>query len=491
MVISLNKPVLAVSIAAVVLAVSMVPLLSEDLADAKSTKKIHFTETFVSSQDPGRGHEGHQLALLLSPEEGIIYDGSVTYAADKSVQILVLHEIGADESKGQPVWTVDGKALYALSIVDAGGASGSYEFTGAALGLYSPEPEPFAATASVDGWIRGGALEFITKTIEVRQEPRPVELYREKAEASIPMHSGMYNESRVHYIITDSSDESLADEISQKQGWTVQTAPPLSEVPESILGEVYFFTNGLGGDGLHGFQDEILSDTPGQPDVYTALREAVNVSWKPGQNPGALGSVEDILQAEKNGRVEVQRTGAVLNAPQIVWPDGRMPVRDGGIDGASYDGGQVLEIDEEAGTVTFVAHRAWGPDGGTIYHIITDATPSRPAETMGVIDVPTSAGLLTGPAVSDMYQFKNGLAGAGSLGFQPGIAASVPGDKTYSPMWRTLVVEWSGPGAYLLDTVHDINGTRADDLVIISTARPLNSDHVINGPVVDPFQNKG
>ena len=31
-------------------------------------------------------------------------------------------------------------------------------------------------------------------------------------------------------------------------------------------------------------------------------------------------------------------------------------------------------------TVTFVAHRGWGHDGRTIYYIVTDATPSGPAE---------------------------------------------------------------------------------------------------------------
>ena len=35
-------------------------------------KKIHFTKTITSSQDPGQGHENHQLALILSPNEGTL-----------------------------------------------------------------------------------------------------------------------------------------------------------------------------------------------------------------------------------------------------------------------------------------------------------------------------------------------------------------------------------------------------------------------------------
>ena len=58
-----------------------------------SRKKVHFTQTFTSSQDPGQGHENHQLALILSPNEGTIYDGSMTFTSSEPVQLVVLHEI--------------------------------------------------------------------------------------------------------------------------------------------------------------------------------------------------------------------------------------------------------------------------------------------------------------------------------------------------------------------------------------------------------------
>ena len=60
-----------------------------------------------------------------------------------------------------------------------------------------------------------------------------------------------------------------------------------------------------------------------------------------------------------------------------------------------YGGGQITEINSEEMTVTFVAHRGWGPDGRTIYYIVTDATPSGPAETMGVVSSPSSSNLIT------------------------------------------------------------------------------------------------
>ena len=482
--------------------------LPQEFADAKPTKKIHFTATVASSQDPGQGHGGHQMALLLSPERGVIYDGSVTYVADAPVQIAVLHEMDAAESRGQPVWTIDGKTIYGLSLIGAGGGaggSGSMDFTGAALALRSPGSEPFVATASVDGWIRvdgdPGAAGPAPMAAGARQDPPPprasADLYRASVPVTIPLHSGLYDGNRTLYIVTDSSDGQFAEKLSGMAGRGIGTAPPLSgDAAAPAAGELYLFTNGVPGDGLHGFQDDVFSSTPGQGGEYSALREVVSVSWKPGQTPAVLGSAEDILGAEEGGRIAAERTAVVVNAPQIVWPDGRMQVRDregaaaAAAGGDPRAGGQILAIDEEGGTVTFAAHRGWAPDGRTAYRIVVDATPAGPAGMMGVAAAPALAELAGGPAVADLYQFKNGLPGTGLLGFQPAVASVSPGDGSYTPLWRILLVEWHDEGgAKLLETVGDIRDARDAGLVTVSTARPLNADHVINSPFVDPFQD--
>ena len=101
--------------------------LSDQFADAGSRKKIHFTQTFTSSQDPGQGHENHQLSLILSPNDGTIYDGSMTFTSSEPVQIVVLHEINSNDAKGQPTWTIDGDTVYGLSLIDLQEKSGSFE----------------------------------------------------------------------------------------------------------------------------------------------------------------------------------------------------------------------------------------------------------------------------------------------------------------------------------------------------------------------------
>jgi len=465
--------------------------ISEQFADAGSRKKIQFTQTITSSQDPGKGHENHQLALILSPNKGTLYHGSMTFTSSVPVQLVVLHEINSQEAKGQPTWTVDGNTVYGLSLIDLQEKSGSFEFTGAALALHSENSEEFTSTVSVDGWIRGQPTEVIMQKIELEKEEPSMLLSRTSVPATIPMHMGIYEGNQVLYIITDGSDEELSRTISEKQEWNVELAPSLKDIPENTFQKLFVFKNGVKGDGIFGFQNEVFSSTPSQESEYSALSSVIEVTWKTGQKEIEFQSAIDIINAEESGRIEFNESGIILNTPQISWPDGQMTVRSENkiTDEMLYGGGQIIEINEEELTVTFVAHRGWGPDGRTIYYIVTDATPSGPAETMGVVSSPSSANLIANSGAVDLFQFKNGIKGTGPLGYQAGIAGAALGDENYSPMWRIYLVEWNDPeSAKILETKSDIDSFRADDLLSVSIARPLNSDHIVNCPFIDPFQ---
>ncbi|MEE9241574.1 MAG: hypothetical protein V3U12_00255, partial [Nitrosopumilaceae archaeon] len=286
-------------------------------------------------------------------------------------------------------------------------------------------------------------------------------------------------------------DETHAELITKKQLWNVELAPPLGNATEEALGTAYIFQDGIIGKGIHGFQDEVFSSTPSQNLEYSALRKVTNVSWKLGQNAEVLESVEGIVNASESKRIELETTDVIINMPHIIWPDGQMQVRENNTLSAdmSYTGGQILDINKANMTVTFVAHRGWGPDGSTIYYIVTDATPTGPAEMMGVTDSPTSANLITNPAAADLYQFMNGIKGSGPLGFQPGIAAAALGDSNYSPMWRIFTVLWDDPSeAMVLETMDDINELQSEGLIMVNLARPMNSIHIVNCPFIDPFQ---
>jgi len=257
------------------------------------------------------------------------------------------------------------------------------------------------------------------------------------------------------------------------------------------LSDVYMFLNGIEGNGTRGFQNEIFSSTPAQTEQYSAIRSVTHVTWKDDQEPEVLDSVQKILDAQKADKIELEKTNAIINMPQIVWPNGQMSVRTDKTltDDTPYVGGQILETNLENMTVTFVAHRGWGPDGRTIYYIVTDATPSGPASMMGVTNAPTLAKTVTSPAAVDLYQFTNGIKGSGPLGFQPGIASAALGDDSYSPLWRISLVTWNeSVKASVLETIKDINAKKSTGDVTAELARPMDSDHIVNCPFIDPFQ---
>ncbi|MBI5698507.1 MAG: hypothetical protein HZC29_08550, partial [Thaumarchaeota archaeon] len=58
------------------------------------------SKTMTSVQDPGLGHESHQLAIILAPSEKI-YKGSVTFSASEPVQLVALTgPLAEGEDKG-------------------------------------------------------------------------------------------------------------------------------------------------------------------------------------------------------------------------------------------------------------------------------------------------------------------------------------------------------------------------------------------------------
>jgi hypothetical protein len=44
--------------------------------------------------------------------------------------------------------------------------------------------------------------------------------------------------------------------------------------------------------------------------------------------------------------------------------------------------------------------------------------------------------------IGDLWIFKNGVKGAGLMGFQVTVFNSIPGDPAYTPLWRVNLAEW-------------------------------------------------
>ena len=482
----MNKFIILIAIFIVSAVILSIPLLADQYANAGMIKKIQFTQTISSSQDLGQGHDSEQMAIILSPNNGTLYHGSLTYTASEPVQIVILHQIDKADAKGQPTWTVDGNTIFAESVVDLGANAGSYDFTGAAVGLHSTNSTAFTATISVDGWIRGQTPEAMQHYAESITQSSP-KLSSATVTTKIPLHLGFFNSSPVYYIITDTNDRKSSTVISEKQKWKVEIASTLSNLKKESLGKVYLFDNGIKGNGTSGFQNDVFSSTPAQ-DLYTPLRAVTHVTWNVGSAPEILNSEKKILDANMTGKVKLNDIGIIMNMPQIMWPGGQMLVRnDKDLEQKPFEGGQVLDINTNKMVVTFVAHRSWGPDGRTVYYIVTDASTEGPAKMMGVTNTPSLISLST--AFIDLYQFTNGLKGPGLFGFQPGISSASGGDDTYGPLCKISLVSWNDPTqATLLENMKDINTKKSAGDITVESARVLDTGYLLDCPFVDPFQ---
>lgn len=299
----------------------------------------------------------------------------------------------------------------------------------------------------------------------------------------VPLVQGFENGREIFFIGTDISDKGLADLATNITGFKVNHSPLLARTPEDARGHVYVFENGIRGNGPLGFQAPVTNAKPGD-DGYSPLQQVNLVRWTDQSAAIELKSVDEIMEHEEMGHLAINSTSVIANHPAIKWDGGSLQVRedkDSINDDSPYMGGQITEINTEDMTVTFVAHRGWGPDGKTIYYIVTDATPEMPGTMMGVPFVAADEKLAATPVAVDLFQFMNGINGTGPMGFQAGIGGANPEDANYSPMWRISFITWNDPSqARVLETQADINMMLEKGLITLEPA--MGGRHVVNCP---------
>jgi hypothetical protein len=315
-----------------------------------------------------------------------------------------------------------------------------------------------------------------------------LKLSNANVEIDVPLMKGYENGNEIFFIATDASDNQTAVQITNATGFKVNFAPLLARTPEEARGQAYVFENGIEGEGPLGFQLPVINARPGQ-DGYSPLLQINLVRWNDeAAQPTELRSEEDIISASNAGQLTVNNTDVIVNHPAVQWQGGSLPIREdaGNItDESPYmGGGQVTDIDTANMTATFVAHRGWGPDGKTVFYIVTDAVPEMPAAMMGVPFVPADDSLVGTPVAPDLFQFTNGIKGTGPMGFQSGIGAANPDDENYSPMWKISFIEWKDPSqARVLENLNDINMMLQEGLITITPA--MEGRHIVNCPFFD------
>ena len=128
-------------------------------------------DRLTSTQDPGVGHEAHQLAIILAPSDKV-YSGTLMYDASEPIQLVTLHGPLADgDDKGQAIWTPDGKTKFALTFVDPKNAKGEWKFAGNALAVHTMKSTPFIVDYKVDYTEKPMSETVKTGTMQSAQDP--------------------------------------------------------------------------------------------------------------------------------------------------------------------------------------------------------------------------------------------------------------------------------------------------------------------------------
>lgn len=328
-----------------------------------------------------------------------------------------------------------------------------------------------AANSNIKAPLHGSVLKLSNANVEI----------------DIPLMRGYENGNEIFFIATDASDNQTAAQITNATGFKVNFAPLLARTPGEATGHAYVFENGIEDEGPLGFQLPVINARPGQQE-YSPLLQINLVRWNEASQPTELRSEQDIISASNAGQLTITETDVIVNHPAVQWQGGSLPIREdaGNItDESPYmGGGQVTNIDIANMTATFVAHRGWGPDGKTVYYIVTDAAPEMPANMMGVPFVPADDRLVGTPVAPDLFQFTNGINGTGPMGFQSGIGAANPDDENYSPMWKISFIEWKDPSqARVLENLNDINTMLQKGLITLTPA--MEGRHIVNCPFFD------
>ena len=127
--------------------------------------------TITSSQDPGVGHETHQLAIILPPTSNV-YKGILSYDASEPIQLVALHgPLERGDAQGQAIWTPDGKTKFAMTFVDPQTSMGSWVFTGNALAVHTLHSDQFTVSYSVSYMEKETTDTVLSGTIESMQDP--------------------------------------------------------------------------------------------------------------------------------------------------------------------------------------------------------------------------------------------------------------------------------------------------------------------------------
>jgi hypothetical protein len=140
--------------------------------------------------------------------------------------------------------------------------------------------------------------------------------------AEIPAGKAYVNGETIFFAHTEVSDPDVAEVLTQMMNSPVLVVPGLASVPNSALGQVYVFKNGVPGTGPLKFQADVFPNQPGD-EGYSPLRKIVFVSWAAESQAKELKSEQEIKTLVEQGTLMLEESDIVVNMPFMTWAGGQ------------------------------------------------------------------------------------------------------------------------------------------------------------------------
>jgi hypothetical protein len=139
---------------------------------------------------------------------------------------------------------------------------------------------------------------------------------------TVPSGRAYAEGQEVRFIHTEVSDPVTAETLTKMMNSPVLAVPSLADAPSEMLANVYVFSNGLKGTGPLGFQPDVFDSPPGT-EGYSPLRDLNVVTWADPASAKELKSAAEVVEAESQGLLTIERPGVVINMPFITWAGGQ------------------------------------------------------------------------------------------------------------------------------------------------------------------------
>ena len=137
---------------------------ADNMTQPEIGQAIAWQGTVSSFKDPLKGHESHQVAVILPPrEDQAVYSGVISFIASKPVEVVTLHDYTLGNMtipdkfgvvmKAPTPWRQGGEVATAMMALDYPNNTPTFSanvpFAGNALGLHTTNGDQFVATYTV------------------------------------------------------------------------------------------------------------------------------------------------------------------------------------------------------------------------------------------------------------------------------------------------------------------------------------------------------